>query len=121
MSNLNTILDRVIKYLDRSDAFLSDQVPEFCKQLMEYHAWGAQWSYDICFWLTLFFFTTSVVLILAGIIKDNGEHHALAACTGVCFIITFSITFHSYKNLRMYQIAPKVYLVKTVKDMMVKR
>lgn len=122
MKNLNGLLERVIKYMDRADAFLSDQIPEFCKQLMAYSAWETQWSYDIAFWFTLLFFLICIACVVKLIAAYNpdGEIVATLVCCGIVFLISFAVTVDCYKDLKMYKMAPKVYLVNTVKNMMVK-
>jgi hypothetical protein len=121
MKNLNGLLERVINYMDRADAFLSDQVPIFCKQLMDYAAWETQYTYDISFWFTLIFAAITLILLTKGVFGDYGNEGAwlVSCCTGIVFIIAFCITTSCYKDLKMYKIAPKVYMVKIVKKMMV--
>ena len=124
MENLDKLLSRILTYLDRADAFLTDQMPDFCKQLIDYSAWEAQFSYDVAFWFCLGFGVLTLVLIIRGMISrdydDAVPSYFLSACTGLVVIISFWFTIGSYKDLKMYKIAPKVYLVKTVKGMMTK-
>lgn len=124
MENLDKLVNRIVSYLDRADSFLSEQMPDFCKQLIDYSAWEAQYNYDIAFWFCLGFGVISIVLIIRGIFSDDsdltGGCFVLSAITGVVFIVSFLITIGNYKDLKMYKIAPKVYLIKTVKSITAK-
>lgn len=123
MKGLDKLIDKSISYLESSEAFLSEQVPEFCKQLMEYHAWGVQVSYDISFWFALFFFVFATAFFLRALFTDNNDGDVYlwgGIVTGTVFIITFGICVNDYKDLKMYKIAPKVFFIKTLKEMAVK-
>lgn len=123
MKGLDKLIDKSISYLESSEAFLSEQVPEFCKQLMDYHAWGVQVSYDISFWFTLFSFVLTFTFFLKAIFKNDGNEEAhiwgIVVC-GVVFILSFCICVIDYKDLKLYEIAPKVFFIKTLKEMAVK-
>jgi len=123
MENLDKILDKALQYLDKSEAFLGEQIPEFCRQLMEYSAWSVQWHYDISFYFALFFFVFSVILFITGMLKEYnaGETYFAGGVTGLVFIISFCCACGAYSDLKMYKIAPKVFLIKTVKEMTISR
>ena len=81
-------------------------------------------SYDITFWLALFFVVVSVAFLLRAITcSDGGEAGAcvwgMVMC-GIVFLISFFMCVSNYKDLKMYKIAPKVFLIKTIKDMAVR-
>ena len=119
--NLDKVADKIFSYLEVTENFISGQLPDFAKQLIEYSQWQAQWSYDIAFWFCVLFFVLSLILFVKMILSDSCDSAPISCMltvTGAVFVISFLIAQSSYRDLKMSKIAPKVYFVKTAKDVL---
>ena len=121
MKNMDKLLEKIINYLDKGESFLSKEMPEFAQQLIDYSAWAAQWQYDISFWFALLFFVLALAFTLKTFFSDNNGDFTgmdfMALCFGFVFLLFFLWAKNSYMDLKMYKIAPKVYLIKTIKNL----
>lgn len=114
---MEKLIEKVIKYLESSEAFLKGQVPDFCKQLIEYHTWDTQWMFYVSFAGMSLFFGMMMIFFLCSIFRQKAPEEMIVggALTGIVFIIAALITGGNYRDLKELELAPKVFLLKEVR------
>lgn len=103
--NLQT---KLVEYLNRADAFLNDQVPDYIHQLMLFEAW------NIHFWLAIFavVLVVGVVFTFMGIKCRNCD--PLLIIGPLVFILGTVGTIVNFNCSKKLELAPKVYIMKMI-------
>jgi len=116
MEAVNKLSEKIFQYLEKGEAFLAEQLPEFASQLIEYAAWEAYFSYEIAFWVCLLFFIIALISLVMTFVREGSGAFAVMLVSGAVFIGSLLITVSNYKDVKMFEKAPKLYLIKTVKN-----
>jgi fucose 4-O-acetylase-like acetyltransferase len=116
MEAVNKLSEKIFQYLEKGEAFLAEQLPEFASQLIEYAAWEAYFSYEIAFWFCLLFFIIALISLVMTLVRGESGAFAVLIISGFVFIVSLIMTVSTYKDVKMFEKAPKLYLIKTVKN-----
>ena len=116
MEAVNKLSEKIFQYLEKGEAFLAEQLPEFASQLIEYAAWEAYFSHEIAFWVCLLFFIIALISLVMTFVREGSGAFAVMLVSGAVFIGSLLITVSNYKDVKMFEKAPKLYLIKTVKN-----
>ena len=120
MKSLEEITKKMIEYLETTEMFLNDQVPDFVAQFIIYETWAAEWWFLISLCVFILLCIWQALNILYIFTKTNWKD-------GFVFIIFFVGTFGAlslysvttkFASLKKLQIAPKVYMVERAKSML---
>ena len=109
---MEKLITKFISYLDNLDVFMADQLPDFCKQLLEF----STFEHTLWMWVCL---AIVIFLIIGGIIVILYESDAcpIIIIFWILFLIPASIcSVDNFVQLKKIEKAPKVYLLEKLND-----
>jgi len=117
----NELVTKLLQYLENVESFTKTQFPDFADQFIKYEIWECKWLFSVSLIGLIFFFMLCILTWLKGMItRFSDEMRAIFALLGLVFFIFAVFTVVQYTNLKELEIAPKVYLVKQAKNLLIK-
>jgi hypothetical protein len=104
--------DKALQYLNGTEAFLKEQLPDYFQQVVKYHAVEG-WIYvgiGVLVTLAAIYFTKRV-LIMGAADKYNESYVALFIIGAVVAVFSFGITIKNFTTALKATIAPKVFII----------
>lgn len=128
---MNEIIQKTLEYLNSAEAFLTAQVPDFINQFLMWCFYEKLFFIALFPILFLFFLTITIILKRTLPAKENFYLGSPTTPHGFLYVISYiltvvaiiislvSIPFNTYDLIKI-KVAPKVYLVEKVMDMVKK-
>lgn len=109
MEQMKPLIDQLVKMIQDGSDFVGGQLPDVAKQILAYNAWSAH------FWMWVFitFALISVVLFIAACLSIGAEPVCALAIIGL--VVSLAGVGFNYSDLKEIQIAPKLYLIETLR------
>lgn len=110
-----TAVTKLLAYLDQTVSFAQGQLPDIANQILTYGAYDALLGMWICIIISILMIGVSILNSLQyGDFSGISAFFALIISTG--FFIGAMGNFSTYKKI---ELAPKVYVIEQVKDMLI--
>ncbi len=125
MENLNKLTEKLIQYLEKGEGFIEQQLPDFAQQLLAYATWDAEFALTTRAAILLISLVIGVISFkiarryeipgyTSSMIEDLFMLVGVIFCGfGFCMLLSLP---SAYKDLKMIELAPKVYLLKMAKE-----
>lgn len=111
---MEKMIEKLLEYLNNTDAFFKEQAPDFVNQLLAFEIWRTQ--FGLTFGLSFLVLCLVLVAIGAIGIKRNWEcAPGLFIFAVPVFLLGMILSLSYYNDLKQLELAPKVYLLKEVR------
>jgi len=120
MEKIDQFATKLLGYLESTELFLADQMPDFVNQFIAYETWKVEWLFKVWLSLLIILAVVQVINFIVLIVKNIDEFLYLLAWVGILGTISLMLTIGAYKDLKKLEIAPKVYMIEAAKDMIKK-
>lgn len=113
---MEKITEKLLELVNSAEFLLRDNLPEIAKNALDYYAWDAQYYMYVFGALAAILLLVAITFFVYGLIDDFGY------CMGAMFIfviacLPFGAFNKNYSELKMIEKAPKLYLIKKIKNL----
>lgn len=111
------LMEKLLGYLDAAENFVNAQLPDFAQQFVNYETWACEWYFQISIIFAVLFFAFATVSLIVALSTGDDCAGWMTFITGIVFLASLVACVYNYADLKQLELAPKVYMIKQVKNM----